>query len=204
VAHAAGLPLNFSTGDATEVITAVATSTSQTQGVVEAWQRSGSGWVAVGGPVHAWFGTEGLSAQPSEFRSATPIGSFTLTEAFGHDANPGTALPYRQTTPADWWISQQGPLYNTEQHCASGCAFDTATGTPNEHLYYETPFYDYAVVIDANRFPKPVWPDGSAFFLHVSVGSPTAGCVSIDKADLERIIRWLKPSDHPRILIGVA
>jgi L,D-peptidoglycan transpeptidase YkuD (ErfK/YbiS/YcfS/YnhG family) len=171
--------------------------------LVQAWQRSGSGWSPVGGPVHAWFGTDGLTAHPSEFRSATPIGSFTLTQAFGHDANPGTSLPYRKTTPADWWISQKGPLYNTEQHCASNCSFSTKKGTPNEHLFYETPYYDYAVVIDANRFPKPVYPDGSAFFLHVAVGAPTAGCVSIEKSELVRILRWLKPSAHPRILIGV-
>ena len=172
--------------------------------MLQAWQRSGSGWVAVSQPVHAWFGTDGLTTQPSEFRSATPIGSFTLTQAFGRDANPGTSLPYLHTTPADWWISQKSPLYNTEQHCWSNCSFDTSANSVNEHLYYETPFYDYAVVIDANRFPKPVYPDGSAFFLHVSVGAPTAGCVSIDKNELVTILRWLKPADHPRILIGIA
>jgi L,D-peptidoglycan transpeptidase YkuD (ErfK/YbiS/YcfS/YnhG family) len=157
----------------------------------------------VGGPVHAWFGTAGLTLHSSEHVAATPIGSFTLSQAFGHDADPGTSLPYRQTTPADWWISQKGPLYNTEQHCSSACPFDTNTNTVNEHLFYETPYYDVAVVIDVNRFPQPVYPDGSAYFLHVSVGAPTAGCVSIAKADLIRILRWLKPSAHPRILIGI-
>lgn len=151
----------------------------------------------------AWFGTDGLSTHPSETRAATPIGSFTLTEAFGHDANPGTSLPYRHTTPADWWISQPGRLYNTEQHCASNCSFSTGKGTPNEHLYFEQPYYDYALVVDYNRFPVRAGA-GSAFFLHVAVGAPTAGCVSIDKADLVRILRWLRPSAHPRILIGVA
>jgi L,D-peptidoglycan transpeptidase YkuD (ErfK/YbiS/YcfS/YnhG family) len=132
------------------------------------------------------------------------MGSFTLTQAFGRDANPGTALPYLKTTPADWWISQAGPLYNTHQRCSSGCAF--TQGAPNEHLYYEVPFYDYAVVIDYNtRDAGPVRQGaGSAFFLHVSVGAPTAGCVSIDRTDLVRILRWLRPADHPRILIGVS
>jgi len=151
--------------------------------------------------VHAWFGTSGLTTHPSETNAATPIGSFTLTQAFGHDSNPGTALPYRHTTPADWWISQPGKLYNTEQHCSSQCGF--TTGAPNEHLFYETPYYDYAVVIDYNRFPVRQGA-GSAFFLHVSVGAPTAGCVSIDKTDLARILRLLTPSSHPRILIGIA
>jgi L,D-peptidoglycan transpeptidase YkuD (ErfK/YbiS/YcfS/YnhG family) len=149
-------------------------------------------------------GSDGLSTQPSETKSATPIGSFTLTRAFGRDADPGTALPYRRTTPADWWISQAGPDYNTLQHCAAGCAF--TQGSPNEHLFYETPYYNYAVVVDYNtgNAPGGVRPGaGSAFFLHVTVGAPTQGCISIPQVRLIDLMRWLKPSAHPRILIGV-
>jgi L,D-peptidoglycan transpeptidase YkuD (ErfK/YbiS/YcfS/YnhG family) len=198
------LPLGFSTGSATQVITATATSTADTEGLLQAWQRDGSGWVAVGGPVHAWFGTAGLTYQSSEHVAATPIGSFGITEAFGRDADPGTSLPYRRTTTADWWISQNGPLYNTEQHCPSACTFDTSKATVNENLYRAGTVYNYAVVIDIDRLPQPVYPDGSAYFLHVSVGVPTAGCVSIAEGDLVRILRWLKPSAHPRILIGIS
>ena len=197
------LPVLGPTGNATQVVTVEAPSTSSTQAVVQAWQRVGGRWQRFGGPVAAWVGSAGLTTHPSETLAATPIGSFTLTQAFGRLANPGTALPYRQTTPADWWISQTpSPLYNTEQHCASNCPFDTSARTVNEHLYYETPFYDYAVVIDYNRAPV-VQHAGSAFFLHVTDGSPTAGCVSIDAADLVRIMRWLRPADHPRIVIGL-
>ena len=109
-------------------------------------------------------------------------------------------MPYRQTTPADWWISEPGKLYNTEQHCSSQCAF--TQGSPNEHLFYELPYYDYAVVMDVNRWPaKP--GGGSAFFLHVTNGDSTVGCVAIDRAALVSIMRWLKPSGHPRIAIGI-
>ncbi|MGH3417246.1 MAG: L,D-transpeptidase family protein, partial [Actinocrinis sp.] len=139
----------------------------------------------------------------SEFISATPMGSFSLTQAFGRLSNPGTPLPYFRTTPADWWISQPGPAYNTHQRCYSdggnGCGYDS----PSEHLYYETPYYNYAVVIDQNRFPA-VYPHGSAVFLHVTDGRPTAGCIAIPQSNLVAIMRWLAPSTHPRILIGVA
>ncbi len=155
-----------------------------------------------GSAVTSHVGSQGLTTQPSESRSATPIGSFTLTEAFGALANPGTGLPYFQTNAADWWISQAGSLYNTHQHCSSHCAF--TTGAPNEHLRYETPFYNYAVVIDYNRFPHPTPNAGSAFFLHVTDGAATAGCVAISQSKLVSIMRWLRPSTHPRILIGVS
>jgi L,D-peptidoglycan transpeptidase YkuD (ErfK/YbiS/YcfS/YnhG family) len=194
------LPLDLPTADATQVLTVTAPSTRSTTATLQAWQRAGAGWVPVGGAVPAHVGADGLSATPSESTSATPIGSFTLTQAFGHDANPGTALPYLQTTPDDWWISQAGPLYNTHQRCSGTCPF--AQGDPNEHLYYETPYYDYAAVIDYNRSPV-VQGAGSAFFLHVTDGTPTAGCVAIPVDRLVAILRWLTPSAAPRILIGV-
>jgi L,D-peptidoglycan transpeptidase YkuD (ErfK/YbiS/YcfS/YnhG family) len=186
------------------VITVVAASHSSTVATLQAWTKApGGGWLRWGSSIAAHVGSEGLTSSPSEYRSATPIGSFTLTQAFGRDTNPGTSLPYFQTTPADWWISQKNSLYNTHQHCSSHCSF--TLGSPNEHLYYETPFYNYAVVIDANRFPKPVYPGGSAFFLHVTDGHPTAGCVAISQSSLVTLMHsFLTPGTHPRILIGVA
>jgi L,D-peptidoglycan transpeptidase YkuD (ErfK/YbiS/YcfS/YnhG family) len=199
------LPVAFPTGAATQVITAVAASTSSTRGTLQAWRKVPGGWRRTGDRVPAWFGSDGLTNHPSETRSATPIGSFTLTRAFGRNGDPGTALPYVRTTPADWWISEPGPLYNTMQRCAADCPF--TLGDPNEHLYYTTPYYDYAVVIDYNTRNAPggvTQGAGSAFFLHVTVGAPTQGCISIGTTQLLRLMRWLTPADHPRILIGVA
>jgi L,D-peptidoglycan transpeptidase YkuD (ErfK/YbiS/YcfS/YnhG family) len=201
--HAASLPLHFKTGAATQVITVVAASTASTQGTLQAWRKVPGGWRRIGAAMHAWLGADGLSRHPSETRSATPIGSFTLTRAFGRLADPGTSVPYVRTTPADWWISEAGPLYNTMQRCAADCPF--TLGDPNEHLYYTVPYYRYAVVIDYNTRNSPtgvVQGAGSAFFLHVTVGAPTAGCVSIGQAPMLRLLRWLAPARHPRILIG--
>lgn len=187
------------------MITVVATSESETQGRVQAWRRLGTGWLRVGPAVPAYLGSDGMTPDPSESRSAVPMGSFTLTQAFGRDADPGTALPYRQTTPADWWISEAGPSYNTEQHCAYDCPF--TQGSPNEHLYYEVPYYDYAVVIDYNTRNSATGVRqgaGSGFFLHVAVGAPTAGCVAIPADQLVRLLRWFRPGDHPRIVIGTS
>jgi L,D-peptidoglycan transpeptidase YkuD (ErfK/YbiS/YcfS/YnhG family) len=183
------------------VITVVASSYGSTTATLQAWDRApGGGWLRHGSAVLAHVGSAGLTTQPSEFVSATPIGSFTLTQAFGALGNPGTGLPYFTTTPADWWISQSGPLYNTHQRCSSNCPF--TLGSPNEHLMYETPYYNYAVVIDTPS-GSSAYPHGSAFFLHVTDGTPTAGCVAIPQSTLVSIMKWLAPAAHPRILIGV-
>ncbi|HEY3632412.1 MAG TPA: L,D-transpeptidase family protein [Jatrophihabitantaceae bacterium] len=201
------LPLAYNTGLATRVITVVASSTGSTTATLQAWTKAaGGGWLRYGSAVTAHVGSQGLTTHPSESKSATPIGSFTLTQAFGALANPGTGLPYFETDAADWWISQSGSLYNTHQHCSSGCSFNTSSNSnsnPNEHLRYETPFYNYAVVIDYNRFPVHQGA-GSAFFLHVTDGSATAGCVAISQSKLVSLMKWLAPSTRPRMLIGVA
>ena len=200
------LPVAGSTAGSTRVITVTASSYGSTTATLQAWVAvPGGGWLKYGGSTLAHVGADGLSTAPSETRSATPVGSFTLTQAFGAYSNPGTALPYFQTNAADWWISQAGPLYNTHQHCASGCGF--THGAPNEHLAYELPYYRYAVVIDYNTRSAPGGVRqgrGSAFFLHVTDGYATAGCVAISQASLVSIMKWLTPATHPRILIGVA
>jgi hypothetical protein len=62
--------------------------------------------------------------------------------------------------------------------------------------------YAHAVVIDYNRFPVRAGA-GSAFFLHVTNGRPTAGCVAIASSSLDYVMRWLNPAAHPVISIGV-
>jgi L,D-peptidoglycan transpeptidase YkuD (ErfK/YbiS/YcfS/YnhG family) len=200
------LPVAGTTTGATRVITVTAASSRSTVATLQRWVAApGGGWLKHGYPIAAHVGSDGLSSTPSESRSATPVGSFTLTQAFGAYSDPGTALPYFRTNSSDWWISQAGPLYNTHQHCASGCGF--THGAPNEHLAYELPYYRYAVVIDYNTRNAPGGVRqgrGSAFFLHVTDGYATAGCVAISQANLVPIMQWLTPAAHPRILIGVA
>jgi L,D-peptidoglycan transpeptidase YkuD (ErfK/YbiS/YcfS/YnhG family) len=197
----AGLPLHASTGTAHQVVTVVASSTGSTTGTLQAWTKTSSGWQRHGSAVTAHLGSSGLTTQPSESKSATPIGSFTLTQAFGRVSDPGTRLAYFRTDSSDWWVSDASSrYYNTHYRCASGCPFDTGAG---ENLRAAGFVYTYAVVIDYNRFP--VTPGaGSAFFLHVTDGGATAGCVSIPEAGLVSIMKWLDPAAHPRILIGVA
>jgi L,D-peptidoglycan transpeptidase YkuD (ErfK/YbiS/YcfS/YnhG family) len=187
-------------GNATQLITVAAPSPSSTDGTLTAWERTGGTWQRRFGPVHAYLGSEGIGTS-SEQHSRTPQGTFTLTQSFGRNADPGTALPYFRTDRQDWWVSDVGASsYNTHQRCAAAsCSFDTAA---SEQLNLVDPEYDYAVVIDANM--NPVVPGaGSAFFLHVANGGPTAGCVAIEQDTLVAIMQWLDPAHHPRIAIGL-
>ena len=194
------LPLQYSTGSATRVITVTASGTGNTTARLQAWYKApGGGWLHYGSAVTAHIGADGMTRSPSEFRSATPMGSFTLTQAFGALSDPGTSLRYFKTTWSDYWISSPGEYYNTHQRCSS-CGYDNGT---NEQLRAAVPYYNYAVVINTPS-GAAAYPHGSAFFLHVTDGRATAGCVAIPQSKLVTLMRWLAPSTHPRILIGTA
>jgi L,D-peptidoglycan transpeptidase YkuD (ErfK/YbiS/YcfS/YnhG family) len=150
------------------------------------------------GPVAARVGSAGVG-RASETSTRTPAGTFSLTEAFGWAGNPGSGLPYRVVDGDDWWVSDvHSPRYNQYAECARGtCDFTEAA---SENLA-EEPAYQYAAVIDYNRGGTP--GAGSAFFLHVSNGAVTAGCVAIDAGSLVTLLRWLDPAAGPVIAIGV-
>lgn len=203
---ASDLPVSQDPGNATQVITVKANSTSSTTATLEEWDKTGDTWTKHGSSIKAYVGTQGLTKTPSESVSATPIGSFTLTQAFGSQPNPGTDLHYKKTDQNSYWISQYGgkcvSTYNTFQETSKPCV--SGSGSKNEHLVAVQPEYRYALVIDANTKNAPggvKQGGGSAFFLHVSDGGPTAGCVSIPESDLVSLMKWMKASSNPRILI---
>jgi L,D-peptidoglycan transpeptidase YkuD (ErfK/YbiS/YcfS/YnhG family) len=194
----AGLPMGVDPGSSDQVVTVVAPAAGATTATLTAWERRASGWTAVLGPVTARIGKAGVG-QASETSTKTPAGTFSLSGAFGRAADPGSGLPYRVVDGDDWWVSDQSsPRYNQYAQCArSLCDFDESR---SENLY-EEPAYEYAAVFDYNRNRIP--GAGSAFFLHVSNGAPTAGCVAIDAGSLVALLRWLEPAFRPVIAIGV-
>ncbi len=188
------LPLPYD-GPANQVVTVDAPTPWSTTATVQAWNRSGDGWVAVTQPIPAMVGSQGIG-QASEGTSRTPAGAYPLTQSFGRQPNPGTRLPYFQTGWWDWWNENSGsPGYNTHM------VQPYSPGGNSENLYGAGPVYDYAANIDYNTAGVP--GAGSAFFLHVTNGQPTDGCVAIPAVDLVNIMRWLDPGQHPAVVLGV-
>jgi L,D-peptidoglycan transpeptidase YkuD (ErfK/YbiS/YcfS/YnhG family) len=180
-----------------QVITVQAATASSTTAQLTLWKLNSYGiYVNIWGPATAYVGELGVGATRDNV-ARTPAGVFNLTQAFGNRPNNGTKLPYFQANRADWWNGEDNsPAYNTHVHQAA------SPGPGSENLYDAGFVYSHAVVINYNMHPV-VKGAGSAFFLHVSNGQPTAGCVSIGSAHLDDIMRWLDPAQHPVISIGV-
>ena len=177
-----------------------ASSYGTTYATLRVYQLSGSSrtkWVEVFGPWTARVGYHGV-ARPGAKREGdgkTPSGTYGFGFFFGVLADPGVHFPWRHAYAYDYWDDDPGSrLYNEW--------VDTRTenaGASPEPMH-DVPAYDYGAVIAYNTARTPGL--GSAIFLHVGTGGPTAGCVSLPVAELLRVLRWLSPKDNPAITIS--
>jgi len=169
---------------------------------LELWQRSGSCFQRAAGPWTARLGAAGLSSHKHEGDGATPTGTYAFgTALYGVARNPGVQFAYHRLVCGDWWNEDSSSAsYNTFQHVA--CGTQPPFGADGEPLWRIVPQYRYLAVIEYNAHPA-LPGRGSAIFLHVSTGHPTAGCISLPEARLVRLLRWLLPSARPMITIRI-
>jgi L,D-peptidoglycan transpeptidase YkuD (ErfK/YbiS/YcfS/YnhG family) len=188
------------TGGSSQLVT-VSAPPHATTATLSYWARRGACWRRVGGPWVGRLGRSGLSTHKREGDGATPVGTFALGgTVYGIAPDPGVRLRYHHLVCGDWWDEDpSSPAYNTFQHVA--CGASPAFGGESEALWRISPQYRYFAVIDYNAHPV-VAGRGSAIFLHVAAGA-TAGCVSLPEAQLVQLLRWLRPSAHPLIRIGI-
>ncbi len=136
----------------------------------------------------------------SEEVSVTPEGLFSLPFAFGNNEDPGTALTYHAVTPESIWVDDpDSEYYNTWQE---------GMDVSGEVLSEATLSYAYAIVIGYND-PGYLGVSragcakgaGSAIFIHVGDGDPTAGCVSVSEDMMIYLLRHISSDTSAGILI---
>jgi L,D-peptidoglycan transpeptidase YkuD (ErfK/YbiS/YcfS/YnhG family) len=180
-----------------QLVTVVAASYGATRAELTAYRRVGGQWRRVFGPWLAWIGRDGM-APPGAKREGdgrTPSGTFGFGFFFGVDADPGVHFRYQRVHPYDVWDDDpSSPLYNewVDDRYAD-------PGVDPEPM--DVSAYDYGAVIAYNTARTPGL--GSAIFLHINIGMPTAGCVTLPEGELLEILRWLNPAASPRIAMGV-
>jgi L,D-peptidoglycan transpeptidase YkuD (ErfK/YbiS/YcfS/YnhG family) len=183
--------------NARQVVSVTASHYGSTHATVRAFTKHAAGWRRTAGPWRAWIGRSGF-AHPHAKREgdgATPTGSYHFSYFFGVKADPGVHYRWRHAGKADYWDDDsESPRYNlwvdTRHHFA---------GRDPEPLHV-TPSYDDVAVIAYNSARTP--GRGSAIFLHVTHHSPTSGCVALPRQHVLTLLRWLRPHDHARIIMG--
>ena len=196
-AFGAAPPARAATAPVTrEWITVSVSSYTSTYATLRVYGLKGTTKYLVYGPWTARVGYNGI-AKPGAKREGdgkTPSGTYGFAFFFGIDKNPGVSFPYRPVHSYDDWVDDpSSPRYNEWVDIRS-----SNPGKDPERMD-DPPFYDYGAVIAYNTARTPGL--GSAIFLHVSNGGDTAGCVALPSGDLLKILRWMKPWDHPTITI---
>src|SRR5262245_8105738 len=186
----------------TQLLTVSAPHLRTTSATFRAWRRAGGCWRQVAGPYTARVGRNGLRVNRREGDGTTPIGTFPITaRMYGNAPNPGVAFRYTRLHCGDWWVEDpRSPAYNTFQRTGCGVTPPFKVTTPD--MSKSVHAYAYLAVIGFNMSPI-VAGRGSGIFLHVQVRNSTNGCVSLPRSQLLRVLRWLRPTPAPQIVIGV-
>jgi len=186
-----------------QVITVSASSSTTTYAKVEAWQLQPDGvYKRVAGPWTGRIGAYGMGATRDNL-ARTPTGRYAIGPTFGIKANPGTTMPWFTVDRNDVWGGDPAyyPSYNRHVRCAPyTCPFRISGYS--ERLVNYPGVYDYAAFFQYNYNP-PVVGRGAAFFLHVTDGRPTGGCVAVGRDQMTWLLRWMKPAQYPLIALGV-
>jgi L,D-peptidoglycan transpeptidase YkuD (ErfK/YbiS/YcfS/YnhG family) len=107
---------------------------------------------------------------------------------------PRTFLPVRAIRPEDAWCEDPA-----SRHYNRPVRLDRAG--PGDRLTRADQLYDFIIEIDHNMRPR-IAGRGSAVFLHLARENfaPTAGCISMSRAAMLRLLARLGP--QTRIEIG--
>ena len=128
----------------------------------------------------------------SEGDVKTPLGTWTIGEAYGIADDPGSLLPYTKVTDDMYWCAtgSNGKNYNKLLYKSDD---PTADYSEDEHLIdYDVP-YQYLIDLGYNAACAPY--AGNAIFLHCWRGpdTPTGGCVGVSEEDMVTILRTVTP-----------
>ncbi|MFF9774271.1 L,D-transpeptidase family protein [Streptomyces sp. NPDC013978] len=171
--------------DARQVVVATGKDKDSSTSRVVLYQRTDDGWTAG----QTWAAHNALRGWTDDHRAGdlhSPVGVFTLSDAGGLLADPGTKLPYDR----------------------SGSFTIGGTGFEGEPLAGS---FDYVIAIDYNREPgtspldwtRPLGADrGGGIWLHVDHGGPTHGCVSLARQHMKQLLLALDPALNPVIVMG--
>ncbi len=185
--------------DSRQIIVVTGPSLGSTSGTLRLFAYRNGDWVQQLA-VSARFGSNGLTDGATRVAGnrTTPTGIWrTPGYAFGTGSAPlaGTHLGWRRIGPDSWWSSERDSTYN--------CWVESASHIDGEHLADYPVQYEMAMSSGFNAPPnQTVFGRGTAIFIHCFGPGLTAGCVSIARTDMGRLLIALDPKAGLACAIG--
>lgn len=167
-------------------------------------------WKIKHGPWRVIYGKSGLAwgiglhplqkgLQKVERDRRAPAGVFKIGTVYSNKDRPlkgAEKWPFYHVTAADAWIDDpELPDYNKI------IRVDLKNPPPwfeKQRMKIEDRTYTWRLLIEHN-YPNPVPGMGSAIFFHFQRGEnvPSAGCTVMPDAQMETLLRWLRPEGKP-------
>ena len=186
-----------------QLVTVEAARARTSFATLRTWRKRRGCWEPAGGPYVARVGVNGIRTHRREGDGTTPAGTFRIGRTmYGVEANPGVRFRYVRLRCGDWWVEDpRSHAYNTFRRV--GCGRTPPFRVTSGDMGSERRAFPYLAVVEFNMRPV-VRGRGSGIFLHAQTGGPTAGCISLSRANLVRVLRWLSPRAKPHIVIGTS
>jgi L,D-peptidoglycan transpeptidase YkuD (ErfK/YbiS/YcfS/YnhG family) len=167
----------------------------------------GAPWTREAEPIEVALGRNGLGwgrglhpeGEPGPVKregdSRSPAGVFDLGEARGYATAPpdGTLWPFERLVPGWHCIDDsRSPLYN------SFIVTDAAMGPSAWDGLRRDVVFELMVSVRHNMEPV-VRGAGSCVLVHIwqTPGLPSLGCTVMSRANMQRILTWLRPESRP-------
>lgn len=150
-----------------------------------------------------YLGKDGITASPSETKSATPKGTFALGFAFS-DHSLDTKLDTRLITSGDVWVDDPySNYYNTLQHgSTSNSKWSSAENT---YYAFSSDVFDACILIEHNGdgYTKGVSGKGSCIYISGKNKdlSTSYGDVNISASQMKTLLSFLDEAKNPHIVV---
>jgi L,D-peptidoglycan transpeptidase YkuD (ErfK/YbiS/YcfS/YnhG family) len=174
---------------------------------VSFWARNRSGWVLRQQVSDGRIGYGGLVPGPKRKQGTgtTPLGTYRLPYAFGTQRErDGWEIRYRPIRRGDYWVQDNASrFYNRYRNKRQGGFrwwLPKSHPDSSERLLDYRRQYQLSVVVDFN--PGQVRHRGAGIFLHVNGSGATAGCVSVPRPFLQKLMSRLDTERGPVIAVG--
>lgn len=212
-AYAANIPTPLSLKKSSQLILVITKNWDASKGKLQYFQRENSAWHAISKPLPIFVGQTGL-AWNADYRKfnlsgpyktegdyKSPAGAFGLKYSFGflQTKDKKIKLKYIPIKGSTVCVADSSSKhYNQIIDRAKIAAPDWQA----QEIMRSIKQYKYGIFVDYNR-PNAQPYHGSCIFIHIwnrpnSIG--TAGCTSMAKKNLKKLLYWLDPADNPVIV----
>lgn len=166
-------------------------------GTLRTYERAGKAWKKVGEDVPVVVGRRGLAplGEKKEGDGRSPSGEIPIGDTFGFAPSTDLRMPYRYLRETTECVDDvNSRFYNAIVER------DADSDWKSSEKMRSIEAYRIGAVVDYNDKGQP--GKGSCIFLHIwgGPGHGTAGCTAMAVGDLDRLLHWLDPAAHPRLV----